>query len=235
MEQGAVRHGLRQVDRPAAIGVEMHPRGQQPAFGVEAHLEPREERMPMPGQHHVLVAIPAHAHGLAGVVRRQRGERGRRGRLRFLAAEPAAHAQALHDDLVGRETSTGGRRRLAPRRDAEWRRKRTWPRPRRAWPTPPAFPGRNAPALAARTLPSASWANRPAPRRLCRGGCSWGRCGSCAPPAPVPASGSAAAVRIRPPPSPPPLGRPPAIGQPPAPRFGRGTRPPCRPAGSRRA
>ena len=45
----------------------------------------------------------------------------------------------------------------------------------------------------------------------------------------------AAAARIRPPPSPPPPDRPPAIRQPPAPRSGRGTKPPCRPAGSRRA
>ncbi len=46
--------------------------------------------------------------GLAGVVRRQRRECGRSGRLRFLAAESAAHPQALHDDFVGGELQQVG-------------------------------------------------------------------------------------------------------------------------------
>ena len=41
-------------------------------------------------------------------MRRQRGERGGRGGLRFLAAKPAAHARALHDDLVGRQLQQVG-------------------------------------------------------------------------------------------------------------------------------
>ena len=56
--------------------------------------------MAMAGERHVLIAVETHAHRLAGVMRRERGERGRRRGLRFLAAETSAHARHLHHDFV---------------------------------------------------------------------------------------------------------------------------------------
>ena len=112
MEQGAVRNGLGQVHRPAAVGIEMHAGGQQMAVSIKADLESREEWMPMAGEHHVLIAVPAHADGLAGAVCRQRRQCRRRGPLRLLAAEAAAHAEALDNDSVGGNVQQVGDERL---------------------------------------------------------------------------------------------------------------------------
>ena len=79
----------------------MHLRGaQQIPSVIETDFELREKWMPMAGERHVLVAIETHAHRPSRVMCRQRGERGGRGGLRFLAAETAAHARHLHDDFV---------------------------------------------------------------------------------------------------------------------------------------
>ena len=55
----------------------------------------------MAGQHHVLVAIPAHAHGLAGLVRRSAASAAGVAACVSLPPKAAAHPQALHDDFVG--------------------------------------------------------------------------------------------------------------------------------------
>ncbi len=59
--------------------------------------------MPLAGQHHVLPARQADPHRPADLRRRQRGHRGPGVGLHFLAAERAAHAQALDDDGVLRQ------------------------------------------------------------------------------------------------------------------------------------
>ena len=48
------------------------------------------------------VRLSRRLHRAAGERRAQRGDRGEAVRLELLAAEPAAHPQALHGDLVGR-------------------------------------------------------------------------------------------------------------------------------------
>src|ERR1035438_3282274 len=81
----------------------MNLRSVQRAVGIETDLELCEEWMAMAGDGHVLITIEAHAHRLAGVMWRQRGERVVNRRLLFLAAETAAQARALHDDFVCRQ------------------------------------------------------------------------------------------------------------------------------------
>src|SRR5688572_23152588 len=98
MEQCAIRHRLRKIERPAAVRPQMRLYREQMPLLVKASLELREKWMPMAGERHVLVTIPAHTHRFAGVIRRERCQRGGRGGLRFLAAETAAHARTLHED-----------------------------------------------------------------------------------------------------------------------------------------
>ncbi len=75
----------------------------QAAVVVEAGVEPREERMALAGERHVEMARQAHAHGPAGLPRAERGDGGPGVGLHFFAAERAAHAQALHGDLMARD------------------------------------------------------------------------------------------------------------------------------------
>ena len=110
-----------------------------------------QERVPLAGHRDVLGAVEPQADRPAGERRAQRGDRGQAVRLELLAAEPAAHPQALHgdlvavqaqhvrDDLLGLATGAGcwtGRRSGRSRR----------PAPARRW-----SPGRSAPGRRTRT------------------------------------------------------------------------------------
>src|ERR1051325_2095530 len=81
----------------------MYAGGQQPALGVEADLELREEGMAMAGDDHVLVPIKANTDGMAGVSRGQGRQRRGQSGLGFFAAESAAHARALNDNFIVRK------------------------------------------------------------------------------------------------------------------------------------
>ena len=59
-----------------------------------------QERVPLAGHRDVLGAVQPQADRPAGERRAQRGDRGQAVRLELLAAEAAAHPQALHGDLV---------------------------------------------------------------------------------------------------------------------------------------
>ena len=81
----------------------MNLRRKQQTIRIKTNFELREERMPMPGEHHVLIAIEPHTHRPARVMCRQRRERSRRGGLRFLATEAATHARHLHHYFIRRK------------------------------------------------------------------------------------------------------------------------------------
>ena len=66
-------------------------------------LPGRQERVPLAGHGDVLGAVEPQADRASGERRAQRRDRGQPVRLEFLAAEPSAHPQALHGDLVGRQ------------------------------------------------------------------------------------------------------------------------------------
>ena len=69
---------------------------------VEARGEACQERVPLAGDRHIQAPRKADPHRPAGLARAQRGHRGEAIGLRFLAAERAAHAQALHRHHVAR-------------------------------------------------------------------------------------------------------------------------------------
>ena len=97
----AAQHRLRQVDRPAAVGGEHRVERLQHAVLVEADLPADVERMPLAGHREVLRAVQSHPHRAPGELGAERGDGREAVRLHLLAAEAAAHAQALHGDLVG--------------------------------------------------------------------------------------------------------------------------------------
>ena len=68
---------------------------------VEPDLPAGQERVPLAGHGDVLGAVQPQAHRAVGQHRAQRGDRGQAVRLELLAAEAAAHPQALHGDVVG--------------------------------------------------------------------------------------------------------------------------------------
>ena len=59
--------------------------------------------MPLAGHRHVELARQPDAHGPAGLPRAERRDRRKRVGLHLLAAERAAHAEALDGDLVASE------------------------------------------------------------------------------------------------------------------------------------
>ena len=72
----------------------------QQAVVVEADPPGGVEAVPLAGHGHVLGAVEPQPHRPTGERRAERGDRGEAVRLHLLAAERAAHAQALHGDLV---------------------------------------------------------------------------------------------------------------------------------------
>ena len=75
----------------------------QPAVVVEADPPLGVEAVPLAGHRHVLGAVQPQPDRAAGEGRAERGDRGEAVRLHLLAAEPAAHPQALHGDVVAGE------------------------------------------------------------------------------------------------------------------------------------
>ena len=116
VEQRAVVDRRGQVQRPAAVRHQRHLRGEQAAVAVITNRKAGMKRMPFAGQLHVEVAVELHAHRPARLDRRQRHQRRPTVALRFLAAEAAAHARSLHDDLVPRDVQHLGDNSLDLRR-----------------------------------------------------------------------------------------------------------------------
>ena len=73
------------------------------------------EPVPLAGHGEVLRAVEPQPHRAAGQRGAERGDRGEAVRLHLLAAEPAAHPQALHGDLVARAGPARARRSPASR------------------------------------------------------------------------------------------------------------------------
>ena len=85
--------------------------------GVEA----RQEGMALAGERHVERARQAHAHGPPRLPRAERGDGGPGVGLHFLAAEGAAHAEALHGDLLRGDAEHARDDLLRLGWDAAWR------------------------------------------------------------------------------------------------------------------
>ena len=71
---------------------------------IEAHVEARQERMSLARDAHVLGARETQLHRTPELGCRQCRHGRERVGLGFLASEGAAHAQALHHDLIARHT-----------------------------------------------------------------------------------------------------------------------------------
>ncbi len=94
------QHRLAQVEAPAAVGGQRRVQRLQVAVVVEADSPLRVEAVPLAGHRHVLRAGQPQPHRAAGEGRPQRRDRGEAVRLHLLAAEAAAHPQALHGHVV---------------------------------------------------------------------------------------------------------------------------------------
>ena len=90
------------------------------AVVVEADVVRVRERVALAGGAHVVVAVEPQLDGAAGPARDQRRDAREQRHLRFLAAEAAAHAPALHDDVVRGEPRARARPCAALRPDAAW-------------------------------------------------------------------------------------------------------------------
>ena len=102
------QHRLAQVEAPAAVGGERGVERLQPAVVVEPDPPLRMEAVPLAGHRHVLRAGQPQPDRTAGERRAERRDRGEAVGLHLLAAEPAAHPQALHGDVVAVPTEHVG-------------------------------------------------------------------------------------------------------------------------------
>ena len=93
-------HRLAQVEAPAAVGGEGGLERLQPAVVVEADPPLRVEPVALAGHRHVVGAAEPQPDRPPGERGPESGDRGEAVRLHLLAAEPAAHPQALHGDVV---------------------------------------------------------------------------------------------------------------------------------------
>ena len=93
-------HRLGQVEAPAAVRGQRRVEREQPAVGVEADPPGGVEAVPLAGHRDVLRAGQPEPDRATGQGRAERGDRGEAVRLHLLAAEAAAHPQALHGDVV---------------------------------------------------------------------------------------------------------------------------------------
>ena len=98
--QRAGQHRLGQVQAPPAVAGQRRLERLDPVVLVEADLPGGVERVPLAGHRDVLGAVQPQQHRPAGDRGAERGDRGEAVRLHLLAAETAAHPQALHGDLV---------------------------------------------------------------------------------------------------------------------------------------
>src|SRR5205823_12250114 len=101
---------------PSTIRNEGDARCVQPAILLVAGFEASLERMPLPGEDHVEIAIQLNAHEASGLECGERGKARPGIALCFLAAESASHAGALHDDFVTRKIEKMRNRGLNLRR-----------------------------------------------------------------------------------------------------------------------
>ena len=102
------QHRLGEVEAPAAVRGERGDERPEPAVRVEPDLPHRVEAVPLARHRHVLGAGEAQPDRTAGQRGAERGDRGEAVRLHLLAAEAAAHPQALHGDLVARQAQHVG-------------------------------------------------------------------------------------------------------------------------------
>ena len=100
VEQRAREHGFGEVEAPAAVGGQRRLERREAAVVVEADAPGGVEPVPLAGHRHVLLAGQPQPDRSAGQRGAQGGDRGEPVRLHLLAAEAAAHAQALHGDPV---------------------------------------------------------------------------------------------------------------------------------------
>ena len=98
--QGAGQHRLREVEAPAAVRGQGRVKGDDAPALVEADPPVGMEPMPLARHGQVLRTVQPQPDRTSGERRAQRGDRRKAVRLHLLAAEAAAHAQALHRDLV---------------------------------------------------------------------------------------------------------------------------------------
>ena len=98
--QRAGEHRLREVEAPAAVGGQGRVQGDDAPVLVEADPPVGMEPVPLARHGQVLGAVQPQPDRTSGERRTQRGDRRKAVRLHLLAAEAAAHAQALHRDLV---------------------------------------------------------------------------------------------------------------------------------------
>ena len=92
--------GLGEVEAPAAVRGQGGAQPEQAAVVVEPDLPLRMEGVALAGHRHVLGAGQPHPDRAAGQRRAERRDGGQSVRLHLLPAEPTAHPQALHGDLV---------------------------------------------------------------------------------------------------------------------------------------
>ncbi len=102
------QNGFRQVQAPAAVRRQGGVERQQPSVVVEADPPLGVEAVPLAGHRHVHGPVEPQPDRPAGERRPQRRDRRIPVRLHLLAAEPAAHAQALDGDLVAVEAEDVG-------------------------------------------------------------------------------------------------------------------------------
>jgi len=108
MQHRPVRHGQRQILRPAAAGVLRKIDRQDPARRVMAHGIVDAEIMPLAGDDHVVITVIAHLGRPPGQSGGNGTGAGQRVALAFLAAETAAHAPRLDADGMHRQAQRVG-------------------------------------------------------------------------------------------------------------------------------
>ena len=100
MEHRAIVHGAGKVGGEPASRCKRQIEAKNAAGVVEADVVPAIECMTLARRSHVVVPIEAQLDRTSGAPRKDRRDAGDQRHLRFLAAEPAAHAPALDDDVV---------------------------------------------------------------------------------------------------------------------------------------
>ena len=98
--QRARQDRLREVEAPAAVSGQGGVQGEDASVLVEADPPVGVEPVPLARHGQVLRAVQPQPDRAPGERRTQRGDRRKPVRLHLLAAEAAAHAQALHRDVV---------------------------------------------------------------------------------------------------------------------------------------
>ena len=93
-------HRLAQVEAPAAVGGQRRRQADESAVVVEPDLPRGVEAVPLAGHGEVVGAVEAHPDRPSGEHRPECGNRREAVRLHLLAAEAAAHPQALRGDVV---------------------------------------------------------------------------------------------------------------------------------------